>query len=245
MDIGTWMGIYHDIVSDLSISEESDIEASKEFSGLLHQNSNIDIPRMVLRQLKDVISGKDCIVFGTSRDLESRLVMAMNELEVWEKDGGKVLIAADGAASVLLSLDVVPDIIVTDLDGGVEDQLTCSRMGSILILHAHGDNMDIIRKTVSRLTGKVLGTTQVNIEPHYQLFNFGGFTDGDRAVMMADELGARSITLIGFDLENPGGKVLDGGRRKELAHDEFLRKKKKLCWAQKMIDMAKTEVRFF
>jgi len=45
---------------------------------------------------------------------------------------------------------------------------------------------------------RVLGTTQV--EPFGKLFNFGGFTDGDRAAFMAHELGASRIYLVGMDL---------------------------------------------
>jgi len=245
MDLDIWMEIYEEIISDLSLSLEDDIRASREFSDLLAQNTRIDLNIQVLRELKGQIGGKECLIFGTSMDLEKTLMLAFNEMEEWVKDGGKILIAADGAASILLSLEIVPDIIVSDLDGGIEDQLTCGRMGSILLIHAHGDNKKVIRTTVPKLKGKVLGTTQVRMEPSSGLFNFGGFTDGDRAVMMADELGASSITLIGFDLEVPGTKVLDGGRRKGLDHSGFERKKKKLEWANRIIEMANCDVRFF
>ena len=55
--------------------------------------------------------------------------------------------------------------------------------------------MPLIRHWVPRLGPLV--TTQAAFRP---LHNFGGFTDGDRAVFAADDLGAASIRIIGFDL---------------------------------------------
>ena len=245
MDLEAWMEIYADIVDDLALSPEEDLKASEELSELLLQNTRLDLDQMVLRNLKSLINGRDCLVFGTSSGLESTLMLAFNEMEEWVRDENKVLIAADGAASILLSLEVVPDVIVTDMDGGVEDQLTCERMGSIILVHAHGDNMDVIRRTVPRMSGRVLGTTQIKNDGIPHLLNFGGFTDGDRAVMIADEMGAKSILLIGFDLEIPGDKVLDGGRRKWLESEQIKRKKKKLAWAKRIIGMSRTDVRFY
>ena len=46
--------------------------------------------------------------------------------------------------------------------------------------------------------GPLVATTQAVPLPH--VYNFGGFTDGDRAVFAADDLGAASIRIIGFDL---------------------------------------------
>ena len=66
------------------------------------------------------------------------------------------------------------------------------------MLHAHGDNLDKIRKVAPQIDMRVIGTTQV--EPFGKLFNFGGFTDGDRAAFMAHELGASRIYLVGMDL---------------------------------------------
>ena len=38
--------------------------------------------------------------------------------------------------------------------------------------------------------------------PAPRVHNFGGFSDGDRAVFAADALGAKTITLFGFDLDD-------------------------------------------
>ena len=60
--------------------------------------------------------------------------------------------------------------------------------------------MSALRRYVPRFPGKVMGTTQSR--PFGRLHNFGGFTDGDRAVFAADDLGAASVRIIGFDLSD-------------------------------------------
>jgi uncharacterized Rossmann fold enzyme len=87
--------------------------------------------------------------------------------------------------------------VVTDLDGGDEYLERCSMMGSLLVVHAHGDNVPNIRRIVPNLRGPILGTTQT--EPIPPLENFGGFTDGDRAVCMFEELGYEPIIIAGMD----------------------------------------------
>jgi uncharacterized Rossmann fold enzyme len=115
----------------------------------------------------------------------------------------KTLIAADGATSAVLEYRD-PEIIVTDLDGIVKDQLEAWQRGTWMVVHAHGDNVVQVRKMVPKLKERIIGTTQV--EPFGRLYNFGGFTDGDRAAFMAHELGAKRIYLAGMDLGSKIGK---------------------------------------
>jgi uncharacterized Rossmann fold enzyme len=44
---------------------------------------------------------------------------------------------------------------------------------------------------------RIIGTTQVM--PVENVYNFGGFTDGDRCVFLADEFGAEEIVLVGME----------------------------------------------
>jgi uncharacterized Rossmann fold enzyme len=87
-----------------------------------------------------------------------------------------------------------------------------------MVVHAHGDNIDMIKKLVPKFR-KVLGTTQVM--PLENVHNFGGFTDGDRAVFLAEEFGAKNIVLVGMDLGNAIGKY-----SKEKVKDPELKKQK-------------------
>ncbi len=68
--------------------------------------------------------------------------------------------------------------------------------------------------------GNIIGSTQV--QPLENVFNFGGFTDGDRCVFLAKEFQASGIMMIGFDFNDPDVTDL---------------KKKKLKWAKKLISL--------
>jgi uncharacterized Rossmann fold enzyme len=111
-----------------------------------------------------------------------------------------IVVAANGATRLLLDLNISPHIVVTDLDGDVEAVLAASRR-AVLVVHAHGDNIEAIVKHVTRLRGPVIGSTQV--EPRPLVYNFGGFTDGDRALFILYHLGVRKAYLAGFDFESP------------------------------------------
>ncbi len=113
----------------------------------------------------------------------------------------------------------MPHIIVTDLDGDVEAETEASRMGAVMVVHGHGDNIPIIGSIVPKLCN-VVGSTQA--VPLANVHNFGGFTDGDRCVFLARELGASAIVLIGFDFSDPHVNAI---------------KRKKLEWARKLIDI--------
>jgi hypothetical protein len=78
--------------------------------------------------------------------------------------------------------------------------------------------MPLLKHWVPRFKGPVVATTQSTPLPH--VHNFGGFSDGDRAVFAADELGARAITIIGFDLDD---KNVDPVKRG------------KLVWARRLL----------
>jgi hypothetical protein len=185
-----WRPWYRKIVRRLSLDEKADRDAARALNDFL--------PDPNIEGVMNLIRGRECIVFGAGPSLDI-------DLENLERAGylDKVLIAADGATSAVLKYRT-PDIVVTDLDGAVEDQLEAWRRGAWLIIHAHGDNVARVREILPELEERVVGTTQV--EPFGKLFNFGGFTDGDRAAFMAYELGASKIYLAGMDLGQEIGR---------------------------------------
>lgn len=183
-----WNPWYSRIVGRLGIDQKADTNAAKVLDDVLSEPN--------IAELTKLISSRDCVVLGAGPSLDEDL--GKLERRSWMN---KSLISADGATSALLKYRP-PDIIVTDLDGNVADQLNAWNRGSWLVLHAHGDNLDQIQKVAPRIDRRVVGTTQV--EPFGKLFNFGGFTDGDRAAFMAHELGASRIYLAGMDL---GAKI--------------------------------------
>ena len=90
---------------------------------------------------------------------------------------------------------IMPDIVVTDLDGNIEYLKKASEFNSIMIVHSHGDNIN--RLPYAILFKYCLGTTED--KPFGKIKNFGGFTDGDRCVFLANHFGASKIILIGMD----------------------------------------------
>jgi 2-amino-4-hydroxy-6-hydroxymethyldihydropteridine diphosphokinase len=206
MQFTTWEPIYQSILDDFGFSSGRDVEAAILLADLLRDR----LPLLYAAEAK--VAGRRVVVFGNAPSLEK-------ELEgLQERDA--VFIAADGATAVLLERGIVPDIVVTDLDGPFPAILKADRQGSIIAVHAHGDNLDALNRYVPQLK-RIIGTVQCRPRPG--LYNFGGFTDGDRCVFLAKELGAACINLAGFDFE-----------------DESVtpRKKRKLFWAKRLIDLA-------
>jgi uncharacterized Rossmann fold enzyme len=133
------------------------------------------------------------------------------------------IVTADGATSLLMDMGLLPELVVTDLDGVVADQVKANAEGAVVFVHAHGDNREALERWVPEFRGSVVGTCQC--EPVDAVFNFGGFTDGDRAACIIAELGVKRILLAGFDLERPAQKP---GRSAEV-------KARKLRWADRML----------
>ena len=174
-----------------------------------------------------MITDNEVIVFGAGYSLEKSIMSHK------EKFTDKLKIVADGATSALMNNDILPDIIVTDLDGKISDQLEANSKGSIVVIHAHGDNMDNVKRYVSRFNGDIIGTTQINPEPYEHIHNFGGFTDGDRAAFLADYFKAKKIYLLGFDFEGGIGEYSFSENK-----DKNL-KLKKLKWCKHLIQLLK------
>jgi len=194
MRIEEWWPWYERIAALLKLDRGKDQLAADTLSRLIAKKS------IKPSDIGHLIRGKGVLIFGAGPSLEEdiRLLKKTTLLEECVK------IAADGATSALLELTgTAPEFIVTDLDGRVEDQIKCERLGSVMVVLAHGDNIKRIEEVIPLLS-KVLGTTQV--EPRTNVYNFGGFTDGDRAVFFAETFTPRFIALAGMDLGTTIGR---------------------------------------
>ncbi|MFY9716407.1 MAG: 6-hydroxymethylpterin diphosphokinase MptE-like protein, partial [Thermoplasmata archaeon] len=109
------------------------------------------------------------------------------------------IVAADGATAPCLSAGLVPAVVVTDLDGPVPSEISAGGRGSLVLVHAHGDNVPALERWVPEFPGELAGSWAG--PPRPELIDVGGFTDGDRAAYLAEALGARRILLWGFDFE--------------------------------------------
>ena len=111
-------------------------------------------------------------------------------------------IVADGATKAIIENGLKPDIIVTDLDGDITSLKKAGRTNAIMVVHAHGDNSEKIH--LVKYFKNCIGTTQA--KPIGKINNFGGFTDGDRCVFLANHFKAKKIILLGMDFGTRIGK---------------------------------------
>jgi 2-amino-4-hydroxy-6-hydroxymethyldihydropteridine diphosphokinase len=192
MKFADWFPYYQGIRADFGYSTEKDQKAAKILSEMIRKKA-VD-----LKVLQRKIKGKSVIVVGAGPSLEDEKV-----LRYIKKNKKTVKIAADSAVQFLIENKVKPDIVVTDLDGSSTFLQRAEKNGAILVVHAHGDNTEILKKLVPRFR-KLIGSTQV--APVENVHNFGGFTDGDRSVFLAEEFGAKKIVLVGMDFGNNIGK---------------------------------------
>jgi 2-amino-4-hydroxy-6-hydroxymethyldihydropteridine diphosphokinase len=130
-----------------------------------------------------------------------------------------VTIVADGATTAFVQISgTAPNVIVTDLDGIISDIVCAQNLGAFVVIHAHGDNIDKLKKYVPEFP-TAIGSTQAH--PRANVYNFLGFTDGDRAVFLAARMGAKLIALAGMDFGYTVGKY----SKKQVASIEVKRKK--------------------
>lgn len=213
MNFSEWAPLYREILQEFGFSEEADVAAAKVLNELIPENPPID-------RLKNLIEGKTVNVFGAGPSLE----------QIKEFPEGTSIVA-DGATSFFVENGEVPDIIVTDLDGKLEDIIKANKKGSIVVVHAHGQNIPEIKKYVKEFDSPI-GTTQA--EPFGKLYNFGGFMDGDRCAFLAAHFGAAKIRIFGIDFKNPVMGRYTFSKNPKLT-------KKKLVWAEKLINYLKDE----
>jgi hypothetical protein len=207
MKFNEWEPLYREIINDMGYDPDQDAHSARILSDML-----FDIKRSAsLKTLFELIKDNDVLVCGNAPCLGEDLL----KIEPSEY----CIIAADGATAVLMNAGIVPHIIVTDLDGDIEAQIEANRQGAVMVVHAHGDNFPAINSVVPQLCD-IIGSTQA--QPLENVFNFGGFTDGDRCVFLAKEFQTSGIIMIGFDFNDTD--VTDV-------------KKKKLKWAKKLISL--------
>ena len=119
-----------------------------------------------------------------------------------------VLLAADGAVGACLDSPSLVGVF-SDGDGGVFLE-RAAQLGVPIILHAHGDNQETWNtllntwSTFERAPSLIL--THQTREKISGLYNFGGFTDGDRLIcfLMALNIPIQNLVLVGYSTEKIG-----------------------------------------
>ena len=179
--ISGWNSRYGEIIKEFKYKKREDLASARLLDSLL-KNKNYE------KKIQRLIKNQNVFVIGAGPSL-SKAIPIFRQYKKTTK------IVADSAVKYLVENGIFPDIIVTDLDG---DENTFKKIGktkTIFVVHAHGDNiskLDLIENFKN-----CIGTTQT--KPFGKLQNFGGFTDGDRAVFLASYFDAKKIILFGMD----------------------------------------------
>lgn len=208
---------YQDICLQLGIDPKLDRKATK----LLNKLMNYKAIEKTIERLEQTLEGTIAFIFGAGPSLED----SINEIiDVIEKYRDRVtLIAVDGAANALYVNNLDIDIVVSDLDGcfkGIKEELFTE---SIVVVHGHGNNIEKIQQLSGMLRNEgLIGTTQG--KETKKIRNYGGFSDGDRAVHLAANFRAAKIVMFGFDF----GTVVGRFSKPEIQDNDLSAKDTKL-----------------
>ena len=188
MTIRGWKTRFKEIRRDFEYSEKEDLRSAKKLNSLLGNKTS-------RKQLQEIIENKTVIIIGAGPSLSK-------SLNYLKKCRNVTMIVADGAVTALLKENIKPDVLVTDLDGDMKSITKIGKTRIPIIVHAHGDNYD--KLDVVRKFSNVIGSTQT--DTFEKMENFGGFTDGDRCVFLAEYFKAKKIVLVGMDFGQKIGK---------------------------------------
>ena len=188
MTITGWESKYRDILKDFGYSRNKDTQSAKLLNSLLQKKTSVI-------EIRDLIKNKPVFVIGAGPSLPSCISILKRHKKITK-------IVADGATKAIIENGLRPDIVVTDLDGDIKSLKKAGRTNTIMVVHAHGDNSE--RINLVKYFKNCIGTTQT--KPIGKVNNFGGFTDGDRCVFLADNFNAKKIILLGMDFGTRIGK---------------------------------------
>jgi uncharacterized Rossmann fold enzyme len=181
MTILGWTTRYNEIVNDFGYSKKKDIQSSRLLDSLLSKKTRI-------AELKKLIENESVFIIGAGPSL-------LSCIPILKKYNKITKIVADGATRALIENNLKANIVVTDLDGNIPVLKRVGKTNTIMVVHAHSDNLE--KLYIAKNFKKCIGTTQA--KPFGNIHNFGGFTDGDRCVFLANHFKARKIILFGMD----------------------------------------------
>jgi uncharacterized Rossmann fold enzyme len=181
MTIVGWESKYRSILKDFGYSRKKDYQSCKLLNSILPKKTPIV-------KIRDIIGNKPVFIIGAGPSLSSCIPILKKYKKITK-------IVADGATKAIIENNLKPNIIVTDLDGDIKSLKKAGRTNTIMVVHAHGDNTKKIH--LVKNFKNCIGTTQT--KPLGKIHNFGGFTDGDRCVFLANHFKAKKIILFGMD----------------------------------------------
>ena len=191
MDFNEWEGWYKEILETLGFLRDDDEKTAELLDKILDEKGCLTIEQFFDEMMEKKDTSK-FIVVGAGPSIKKHIKYVKENYDL----NDYLIVSADGATTAMLEDNLVPDIVATDLDGKMEDLLAANSLGSYFVIHAHGNNEELIDNWTTKFD-KILGTTQS--VPIGHLYNFGGFTDGDRAMFFAIALGCEEMVLAGMD----------------------------------------------
>ena len=226
---------YQKILKSFHFSQEEDLKARN----LLYNLKKQDNPEIIIQKIRTEQIGKKLLFFGAGPNLESHLNQISQKIYTCRSKF--FIIAADGSANGLRIVNIIPDLIISDLDGiSLEDLTFFLQKGVIVIIHGHGDNIVKLQEFSGLIQAwnSIICTTQTGAK--YPIFNPGGFTDGDRGVYLLHHLAdsEKTFWLFGYEF----GEYIGSFSKKEFTHSKSITilKKMKLKFAQELLQ----ELRF-
>jgi uncharacterized Rossmann fold enzyme len=202
MNFAAWEPVYESILADFGYPRAGDERARDAIAAYA---TPFDPDRLDA-------AGDEVAIVGAAPSLPS----AVDRVA-----GADRVFAASTAADVLSDTGYDLDLLVTDLDKNPETARDLTHEGVPVAAHAHGDNRELVEEWVPQYDPDyVLATTQAS--PVETVYNFGGFTDGDRAAFIADALGAARLRFVGWDFDDP---------------DVSAPKARKLWWAERLLHL--------
>ena len=228
MKYDVWSKWYSEILNDFGFLQEDDESSASRLNEILNEEGFLTIEDLFYHGVTSKTDSNKFIIFGAGPSLRDDLLKIKNEYNLDDY----ILISADGATTALVEEHIIPDIVATDLDGKLDDLLLANYRGAFVVIHGHGNNKDLVEK-YTPFFYNILGTTQS--KPEGVLYNFGGFTDGDRAIFLALALGAKDITLAGMDFGTVVTKYSRPNIKEDLGPADEI-KTKKLIYAEKLVN---------
>lgn len=198
-----WEPVYEAILSDFGFDRSADETARDELAALVGDTA------IEPANLPDA-TGLTVAVVGAAGTLQDELELARN---------ADLVVSASAGSTQLREAGIPIGLHVTDLDHDAPTTRAVSAAGVPVAIHAHGDNRGLLADQLPVLApATVFPTTQA--EPVGRVRNPGGFTDGDRAALIAHALGAMELVFPGWDFDDPSVDPV---------------KRHKLTWAERVL----------
>ena len=194
-----WEQYYERIVSEIGIDKKKDEVEGIYWNEVINDVKNSrEIIENSIYETKRRFKTSHVFIFGAGPSLSTHLNI-FKDINYQVKN--YVILSSDGATQALIENNIVPDIVCSDFDGDMESIIEAGRKKSIIFLHAHGDNHHLVEKWFPELSQLEYWVPTIQTKPIFPLiYNYGGFTDGDRALSLALHYTKPcTIVLYGFD----------------------------------------------